>query len=518
MRVSLFLYAALAASGAHASWFGSDTPPYSSWSNDELTAWLKAHSIALPSTTSHASLLQQVKNNWDATMAASSQWTTEQYYKAQKSFNGLSQSTFDAWDESRLREFLLEQGVVAPSGPREKLVLMAKQKYYAFNNAASSLSSVGSISATSATNYVASAASTASASASSFVSVTGNSASSVASVASKSATSAAAAASTAVVRALDDSKDYVYSTWDESKLRAFLESKGHQAANNAKATNADLIKAVNEYYSKATTPAWETWSDSYMREWLIVNGVIEPSIKDAPRSTLTAYFKKYYYSLTDTVWGTWSDSQLKGWLIKNGYVKSDTQIKRDQMVKMVEENYSKASDTMWSAWSDNAIRQWLIDNGYMRTDAQVKRDELVKAINEKYTDASTRTAAYLTWPDARLRAYLRARGISESALPTSRPGLLQETRIKWVQANNKAESIYTKLAELISSGTHAVEDTLGRVLEVLSGTPDYLKEEASQAKGYAGKKGEEARQTTGDYVKGAGDHVKKGGEKLKGEL
>ncbi len=29
------------------------------------------------------------------------------------------------------------------------------------------------------------------------------------------------------------------------------------------------------------------------------------------------------------------------------------------------------------------MRSWLVDNGYLRSDAQVKRDELVKAINEK---------------------------------------------------------------------------------------------------------------------------------------
>lgn len=89
--------------------------------------------------------------------------------------------------------------------------------------------------------------------------------------------------------------------------------------------------------------------------------------------------------------------------------------------------------------------------------------------------------------------------------------MAEETRIKWIQTSNKAESIYTKLSELIASGTHAVEDTLGRVLEVLGGTPEYLKEEAS-------KKGEQVKQTTGDYVKSAGEGVKKGGEKLKGEL
>jgi hypothetical protein len=63
----------------------------------------------------------------------------------------------------------------------------------------------------------------------------------------------------------------------------------------------------------------------------------------------------------------------------------------------------------------------------MRSDAQVKRDELVKAINAKYHDAATRGAAYLTWPDARLRAYLRERGVGEGALPGSRPGLLRKS-------------------------------------------------------------------------------------------
>lgn len=90
------------------------------------------------------------------------------------------------------------------------------------------------------------------------------------------------------------------------------------------------------------------------------------------------------------------------------------------------DNYSTASSTVWSAWTDSAMRTWLIDNGYLRTDAQVKRDELVKLMNSKYTDTTARTGAYLKWPDARLRAYLREHGVSEAALPTSRPGLLRK--------------------------------------------------------------------------------------------
>ena len=48
------------------------------------------------------------------------------------------------------------------------------------------------------------------------------------------------------------------------------------------------------------------------------------------------------------------------------------------------DNYVSAKDTFWSAWSDNNIRQWLVDHGYMRSDAQVKRDEMIKLANEKY--------------------------------------------------------------------------------------------------------------------------------------
>ena len=36
------------------------------------------------------------------------------------------------------------------------------------------------------------------------------------------------------------------------------------------------------------------------------------------------------------------------------------------------------------AWLDNSIRQWLVDHGYIRSDAQVKRDELIKLANERY--------------------------------------------------------------------------------------------------------------------------------------
>lgn len=127
-----------------------------------------------------------------------------------------------------------------------------------------------------------------------------------------------------------------------------------------------------------------------------------------------------------------------------------------------------AKDTFWNAWSDNQIRQWLIDHGYLRSDAQVKRDELIKLANEKYTDAASRTGAYLSWPDARLRAFLRESGVDDSNLPNSRPGLLQEVRIRYVQSQTKAEAAFLKIREIVNEGVGKAEDALHRIMSVVS--------------------------------------------------
>jgi len=53
------------------------------------------------------------------------------------------------------------------------------------------------------------------------------------------------------------------------------------------------------------------------------------------------------------------------------------------LTESVRDNYLSAKNTFWDAWTDNQIKTWLVDHGYMRSDAQVKRDELIKAANEK---------------------------------------------------------------------------------------------------------------------------------------
>ena len=72
--------------------------------------------------------------------------------------------------------------------------------------------------------------------------------------------------------------------------------------------------------------------------------------------------------------------------------------------------------------------------------------------------------------------------MSEDALPTSRPSLLrtlgldahahddetdelhtEEVRIRWVQTQHRAESLYTKIKNIILSGVESAEVKLGMV-------------------------------------------------------
>ena len=119
---------------------------YANWDKHQLQAWLKEHNIETPKGYSQQELQDLVKENWNA----GNVWTREQYDRAQQVFANYKDTAFETWEDSRLREFLLEQGIVAPTGPREKLVLAAKQHYRGYTNAAASLASTASASASSA--------------------------------------------------------------------------------------------------------------------------------------------------------------------------------------------------------------------------------------------------------------------------------------------------------------------------------------------------------------------------------
>ena len=259
MRFSSFTFCATLVVTVLASWFSPDKPGmycmptrmtatltaysvYTHWDSSQLRTWLRGRGIEPPTGFTQKELQTLVKLNWNTVQT----WTQEQYDRAQHALGSIRDDVFDTWGESQLRDFLLEQGVVAPSGPREKLVLAAKQHYQAFTSAASSIGSSASVAASSAA-----------------FGDRGLRASPLASSAYEVPSSAIVQASETLARALDDSKDYVYSTWSDKQLRKFLEEKGVLKPNDP-APRDQLLLKMRDAYSKATRTTWSSWSDSYI--------------------------------------------------------------------------------------------------------------------------------------------------------------------------------------------------------------------------------------------------------------
>ena len=235
---SLFLFVATLTLVIQASWFGSssntDEPAYSSWDTNHLRSWLELHNVPLPKhSPTQAELRDLVASNWNT----ASSWTYDQYTSAQDVFTGIQDTSFDKWDESRLRELLLKQGVVAPKGPKEHLVQLAKSKYSAYTDAASSFSSRATAVYEDTQLQM-----------------------------SKSASSIASQASSAVNQAhksFDQSKDYVYSTWSDNEMHTWLEKKGLIKTKSEKKKD-ELLQMMHDAYGSVANPVWEAWSDSYL--------------------------------------------------------------------------------------------------------------------------------------------------------------------------------------------------------------------------------------------------------------
>ena len=66
-------------------------------------------------------------------------------------------------------------------------------------------------------------------------------------------------------------------------------------------------------------------------------------------------------------------------------------------------------------------------------------------------------------------------------------------RIRYVQTTSVLEQIYSRLRALIASGVSSVEETLGQILDVLSGAELRAKSNLADKKDNAEKKAEEAK-------------------------
>ncbi|KAF9517416.1 hypothetical protein BS47DRAFT_1359684 [Hydnum rufescens UP504] len=402
---------------------------WSSWNQEQLTEWLGEHGIQVPKGYTPEQLSELVQANW----YAGTTWNSHQVDSVKSLYESVKEKSFDS--------------------------------YRAYTSAASSLSTAAS--------------------------TTVHQAEQSASGLTASASAIIASGPGVAQQTLDNTKDYVYSTWGDNELQTYLKNRGF-LHDKDQTTRDQLFTLMKEAYGSVADPIWNAMDMTGFIRMAIIRTPFEKK-----RDKLTSLMSRYYYDVSESIYSSWDESHLKEWLVEHNVIKSNAQLTREKLLKLVSDNYANAQDTIWGGWRDSDIRDWLIEHGYLRSDAQVKRDELVKLMNDKYIDMSARTASYLTWPDARLRAYLREHGVDDAYVPTSRPDLLHEVRIRWIQTNNHVETLIQALRDKISSGIELAEEQLNVILETLTGTGESIKRRASDHGDCACEKVKEASERVG---------------------
>ncbi|KAB2577109.1 Stress-responsive protein Ish1 [Lasiodiplodia theobromae] len=281
------LVVALAAESAVAStWFGKAA--YNKWHETELERWLSDHDIPYPTPADRKDLENLVKDNWNAKVA----------------------QPYNSWDTQQLQSYLTSKGHEAKKGAeqdKDSLVASVKAYWYETEDQA-----------TSAYNNV---------------------------------------------------KDWIFDTWTDSQLKAFLDRHGIPSPQPR--TRDTLLKTARENYQTAANKVgetaaypgnwlYETWSESDLKAWLDERGypAPQPSTRDklvatvrrnsrlaadairSAQSSASASAAAAQATLTDALLDAWSDSQIKEWLDKNG-VKVPQGSKRNELIALARKHRAK---------------------------------------------------------------------------------------------------------------------------------------------------------------------------------
>jgi len=267
MRFSFLssLVVALAAESAVAStWFSKAV--YNKWHETELERWLSDHNVPYPTPADRKDLENLVKDNWNKHVI----------------------SPYQDWSPQQLGSYLQARGIAVKKGTEKNaqvLVDQVKANWHETEDQANE--AYGSV------------------------------------------------------------KDWIFGSWSDSQLKAFLDK--HDIPNPQPKTHDTLVAAARANYQAAATKVGETaaypgdwlyatWSDSELKAWLDERGYPVP--QPSNREKVIAQIRRNSHiasqsliqgqksaaasadaakeTLADALLESWSDSQIKEWCDKNG--------------------------------------------------------------------------------------------------------------------------------------------------------------------------------------------------------
>uniref|UniRef100_A0A0D6QU78 SAP domain-containing protein n=1 Tax=Araucaria cunninghamii TaxID=56994 RepID=A0A0D6QU78_ARACU len=284
---------------------------YQTWSESDLKEFLDSRGIPAPQPSTRDRLVATVRRNARLAGLKMSDGASSVSSAASEATDTASSYLFDTWSDSKLKEFLDEQGVPIPQGSKknEMIALARKQRAKLTGNAASSASASGESAYGAATS---------------------------------SAGNAYAQATDGASVAASDAFEQASNTWSDSRLKAYLDARGVPVPQSGK--RDDLLSAVRLNAHKASTgwSAWtfDTWTVENLQNYLSANGKKVKKQANANREQLlkqaqeayasasksggtgyasvTNYLAKQTDAAKSATFDTWSESDLKSYLDSYG--------------------------------------------------------------------------------------------------------------------------------------------------------------------------------------------------------
>lgn len=279
---------------------------YETWSESDLKEYLDERGIPVPQPSTRDKLIASVRRNGRLASINMSSVASSASASAASAQASLSDALFDAWSDSQLKEFFDKNGIKVPQGTKRNEMVALARKH--------------------------------SASLTDKISSTTSSAGSAFNAATSSAGNQFAKATDDAQLKTEDAFNQAVNTWSDSRLKAFLDSRGVPVPQSGK--RDELLAKVRLHKHKAATGynAWtfDTWTTDNLKDYLKAQNKKASGSRDQLLKSVQSEFNKasstggtHYAHATnylakqtdaakDASFDAWTDSDVKSYLDSYG--------------------------------------------------------------------------------------------------------------------------------------------------------------------------------------------------------
>lgn len=277
---------------------------YSTWSDSDLKEFLDEHGFPAPQPTTRDKLIASVRRNSHLASSNMKKKTQAASSSAASAQESLSDALFDAWSDSKLKEFLDKNSIPVPQGSRRNELVALARKNRAHLTGES---------------------------------ITASAASAFGAATSKAGNAFSQSTDTAYETA-EEGFEKAIGTWSDSRLKAFLDSRGVPVPQSSKRDELLSKVRLNKHKASNSYSAWtfDTWTTDNLKSYLSTNTKKAKKNTDATRDDLvkqaqdayasasksggssyasvTSYLASATDAVKDTTFDTWSESDMRSYL------------------------------------------------------------------------------------------------------------------------------------------------------------------------------------------------------------